>query len=78
MLITFQTISWQSFTNAANPAPSIAINIAEIIGRLHSWTKPSERAPYGLRENDEDEGESALSMLGLLLKELYREAPVPS
>lgn len=56
------------------PDLSIVRSACEVIARLHSRTKPSEREKHGLRINVEADGDFALSMLGLVLRELCKPA----
>lgn len=62
----------------ATPAPTVVAHIARIIARLHVRTKPSEREKHSIRANEQDDGDAAVSILGLLLRELRAPAPVLS
>ena len=50
--------------------PVVVLNVGRILARLHSRTKPNEQAARGVRINEDADGEAAISMLGLLLREL--------
>lgn len=50
--------------------PAVVLNVGRILARLHSRTKPNEQAARGVRINEDADGEAAISMLGLLLREL--------
>ena len=57
-----------------NVAAGVMVSCGRIIQRLHSRTKPNERRKYGLRPNEDFDGEAATNILGLFLREL-REPP---
>jgi len=61
-------------TKSAERKPQVVINIGLTLARLHSRTKINERARLGIRGNEDADGECAIAMLGLLLREL-REPP---
>lgn len=52
-----------------NDPPAVLLNAGRIIARLHS-RKPNEQVKRGTRSNTEGDAESALSNLGLVLREL--------
>lgn len=50
--------------------PTVRLDAARIIGRFHSRAKPNEQERYESRPVEESDAEAALSMLGLVLREL--------
>lgn len=54
---------------------SVVINAGKIIARLHVRTKPNAFASHGSRDNEDADGETAISVLGILLRELRQPFP---
>jgi hypothetical protein len=65
----------KTLQNRTSTPPAIVIGTASSINRLHSRGKTNAQAQHGTRPNEEADGEAAISMLGLLLRELSKEAP---
>ncbi|MDB5975069.1 MAG: hypothetical protein JWR07_1829 [Nevskia sp.] len=65
-----------SIIEKLSDSPSVIVNCGRILARLHSRTKPNERKLRDLRRNEDADGEAAIAVLGLLLREL-RPSPLP-
>ena len=63
---------------ALSTVPHVMSNSLRTIAKLHARTKPNVREQFGARENEEPDGEVALSLLALILREARRPCPPPA